>query len=376
MDFAFSEEQEEFRETLRRFFEEKATSADVRRMMESPEGYDPALWKQMSEELGLPGIRIPEAYGGQGFGFLELGIVQEEMGRVLLPSPFLASVVLAGETILAAGTAEQKQALLPGIASGATLATLALTEAGGRWDAEGVALPVELDGDAFRLTGRKTLVLDAAIANLLLVAARTPGTTGAEGISLYVVPADDPGVTITPLETLDPLRRQSHVELDRARGTLLGPEDAAWPLLARVLDRAAIALAAEMTGAAERCLDLSVAYARERIQFGRPIGSFQAIKHKAAEVLLEVESAKSAAWWASWVADSDGEDLAEAASLAKAFCADALARAAAENLQIHGGLGFTWENDAQLYYKRARSSDILLGDASWHRARLAEGLGF
>jgi alkylation response protein AidB-like acyl-CoA dehydrogenase len=375
MDFAFSDEQEEFRETLRRFFEEKSPSAEVRRLMETSEGYDPGVWKQMAEELGLQGVHVPEAYGGQGFGFLELGIVLEEMGRVLFPSPFFATVCLATNAILNAGSEAQKQSLLPGIAAGETLATLALCEDSGRFDAAGISLEARPDGGGYRLDGHKSFVIDGHIADLLVVAARVAGSAGTDGVTLLTVRSDDPGVMATPLETMDEVRKQARIEFSGARAELLGEEGGGWPPLSKTLDQAVIMLAAEMLGASQRCLEMAVEYAKVRMQFARPIGSFQAIKHKAADVLLEIELAKSAGYYSWWVADQDGEDLAEAASLAKSVCSDTFLLAAAESIQIHGGIGFTWEHDAHLYLKRARGSEILFGDATEHRARLATQLG-
>jgi alkylation response protein AidB-like acyl-CoA dehydrogenase len=374
VNFAFSDEQEQFRAALRRFLAERVPSTTLRRAMELPEGLGREFWKQACAELGLGGIAIPERHGGQGFGCLEVGIIQEELGRSLAPTPFFASAALAANAILLAGDETEQARLLPGIASGETWATLALLEDAGRWDAEGIGLVAARDGADFRLEGTKRFVVDGAEADLLVVAARLPGTRGEQGIGLFTVRAGDPGVAAAPLDTLDPLRRMAHLELSGARAQRLGPEGGCGPALEKSLLRAAVALAAEMSGAAARCLDMATEYARVRVQFGRPIGSFQAIQHKLAEVLLELELARSASWWASWVADRDGAELAEAAHLAKAGCADALVRAAAENVQVHGGMGFTWEHDAQLFYKRARSADLLLGDASWHRGRLADRL--
>jgi alkylation response protein AidB-like acyl-CoA dehydrogenase len=329
----------------------------------------------MAEELGLPGIHISEEYGGQGFGFLELGIAMEEMGRVLFPSPFFATVCLAANVILNAGSEAQKQALLPGIASGETLAALALSEDSGRFDAEGIALEAVFEGDGYRLDGHKSFVVDGHVADCLVVAARLPGSAGADGVTLLTVRADDPGVATAPLETMDAIRKQARIEFSGVRGEILGEEGAGWPPLAKALDQAVVMLAAEMLGGAQKCLDMAVEYAKVRMQFARPIGSFQAIKHKAAEVLLEVELAKSAGYWSWWVADEHDEELAEAASLAKSVCADTFLLAAIECIQIHGGIGFTWEHDAHLYLKRAKGSEILLGDATEHRARLATQLG-
>ena len=375
MDFAFSDEQEEFRSTLRRFFEEKAPSAEVRRLMETSEGYDPGVWKQMAEELGLQGIAVPGQYGGQGFGFLELGIVQEEMGRVLFPSPFFSTVCLAANAILNAGDEAQKQALLPGIAAGETLATLAQSEDSGRFDAAGITLLAVPDGGGYRLDGHKSFVIDGHVANCLVVAARLEGSAGTDGITLVTVRGDDPGVVATPLETMDEIRKQARIEFSGARAEILGTPGSGWLPLDRTVDQAVTMLAAEMLGASQKCLDMAVEYAKVRMQFARPIGSFQAIKHKAAEVLLEIELAKSAGYYSWWVADEREEELAEAASLAKSVCADTFLLAAAEGIQIHGGIGFTWEHDAHLYLKRAKGSEILFGDATAHRARLATQLG-
>jgi len=375
MDFAFSDEQEEFRNTLRRFFEEKAPSTEVRRLMETSEGYDLAVWKQMAEELGLQGIQLPEEYGGQGFGFLELGIVLEEMGRVLFPSPFYATVCLAANAIRNAGSEAQKQALLPGIAAGEMLATLALCEDSGRFDVAGITLEAVPDGGGYRLDGHKSFVIDGQVADCLVVAARLAGSAGTDGITLVTVRSDDSGVAATPLETMDEIRKQARIEFSGARAEILGDAGAGWPPLAKTLDQAVIMLAAEMLGGSQKCLEMAVEYAKVRMQFARPIGSFQAIKHKAAEVLLEIELAKSAGYYSWWVADERQEELAEAASLAKSVCADTFLLAAAEGIQIHGGIGFTWEHDAHLYLKRAKGSEILFGDATAHRARLATQLG-
>ncbi len=375
MDFAFSEEQEEFREALHRFLEARSPRAEVFRWMETPEGYDPALWKQMAEELGLQGVALPEACGGQGFGLLELGIVMEEAGRVLLCAPYFSSVCLAAEALRGVASAAEQAALLPGIASGETIATLALLDDADVWDPAGVALEYRREGDAYRLDGRKRLVSDAAVADLILVAARRPGSRGADGLTLLAVRADAPGLAVAPVEPLDATRKLADLGFEGVRAELLGSEGGAAAGLAVALDRACVCLAAESAGGAQHCLDSAVAYARQRVQFGRPIGSFQAIKHKCAEVLLEVESARCAAYWGCWSAEREPANLALAASVAKSFCDDAYQRAAAENLHIHGGIGFSWEADKHLYLKRARATATLLGSPAWHRGRLADQLG-
>jgi alkylation response protein AidB-like acyl-CoA dehydrogenase len=379
MDFAFSDEQDEFRAVVRRFIEERWSADDARKLAHTPAGFDRGVWKQMAEELGLQGLALPEEVGGQGFGFLELGIALEEMGRQLAGGPFLASAVVATHAIALAANDAQRAALLPDLASGATIATLALLETSGRQDAAGIAATARRDGAGFRVTGRKIGVLDAQNATLLLVAARDTGSTGETGISLFAVRSDAAGVTVKATDGLDLTRKLGEVEFTDAPATLLGDAGAAWPAIARSLDLGAIAVAAESVGATARCLETAVDYAKSRIQFARPIGSFQAIKHKAAEVMLELESARSAAYWSWWVAAQPGvsaADLAEAASVAKSTCNDAFLRAAAENVHIHGGVGFTWEFDCHLFYRRAKTAEFLFGDPIWHRARLADQLGF
>jgi alkylation response protein AidB-like acyl-CoA dehydrogenase len=371
LNFTFSEEQEELRRTIRRFLDDKSPSTEVRRLMETPDGYDEAVWKQMAQELGLQALAIPEEYGGQGFTFVELGIVLEEMGRALLCAPFL-STIIAADAILTAGTDQQKKALLPGIASGETIATFAFAEPDKGWTAEDIALTATPDGV---LNGSKTYVIDGVTAGLIVVVARSAGTSGPDGIGLYTVNGDADGLTRAPLDALDLTRKLARLDFNGVRATPLGDGATAWPLLERVLDHVAVALAAEMVGGAQRCLDMAVQYAKDRVQFGRPIGSFQAIKHKCADMLLQIESAKTAVYYALWVAASNDPELPTAAPLAKAFTADAFFKAACDNIQVHGGIGFTWEHDAHLYYRRAKSSELMFGDAPYHRELLAQRLG-
>ncbi|MEX1008506.1 MAG: acyl-CoA dehydrogenase family protein [Acidimicrobiia bacterium] len=375
MNFAFSEEQDQLRDAVRRFLESKSPSSEVRRLMETTEGYDPAVWSQMANELGLQSIHIPEEYGGQGFTFVELAIVLEEMGRVLLCAPYFSSVVLAADAIMNAGTPAQQGQLLPGIASGETIATLAFTEPNGKWDASGIEMEAQGSGDSFTLSGTKMFVIDGHTANLVVVVARTEGTSGEDGISFFAVDGDAAGLTRTPLATMDQTRKQARLEFENVAARPIGAPGSGWPALSKTLDQAAVCLANEMVGGAQKVLEMSVEYAKVRVQFGRPIGSFQAIKHKCADMLLETESGKSAAYYAAWAAAEDNEELPVAASLAKAYCSDAYFHAAAENIQIHGGIGFTWEHDAHLYFKRAKSSEILFGDATYHRELLAQRIG-
>jgi alkylation response protein AidB-like acyl-CoA dehydrogenase len=370
VNFAFSEEQDELRRITRAFLESKSSEAEVRRLMDTTDGYDPKVWSQMANELGLQSLTIPEEYGGQGFTAVELTVVLEEMGRALLCAPYFSSVVLAANAVLHSGDEAAKKDILPGIASGETIATLAFTEPNGRWDEAGVEATATADGDAWKLNGTKMFVLDGHIADRIIVAARTDA-----GVSLFSVAGDASGLTRTPLSTMDQTRKQAKLELADVPATLVGTDGAGWTTLDRVLDLAAVSLAAEQVGGSQFVLEMAVQYAKDRVQFGRPIGSFQAIKHKCADMLLEVESAKSAAYYAAWCASELNDELPEVACLAKAYCSEAYFHAAAENIQIHGGIGFTWEHPAHLYFKRAKSSELLFGDPTYHRELLAQRLG-
>jgi alkylation response protein AidB-like acyl-CoA dehydrogenase len=345
VNFAFSPEQEEFRLSLRRFLADKSPAAEVRRLMETDDGYDPQVWKQLADQLGLQGLAIPEEFGGAGATPVELGIAFEEMGRALLCAPFFSTVGLAAQALLAVGDDQAKREYLPRIADGSLLATVAVTEPDGRWDLAAVRTSAVTDSaapgaaPAFRLDGTKMFVVDGHIAQVLLL-----------------------------LPTLDMTRKLARVELSGVPARLVsGPGDAT-DALSRALDLALVALTAEQVGGAQRCLDMAVDYAKIRMQFGRPIGSFQAIKHKCAEMLIEVESAKSAAYHA---AGSSPGELGVAAAIAKAYCSEAYFQVAAETIQVHGGIGFTWEHDAHLYFRRAKSSQLLLGDEHYHRERFA-----
>ncbi|MDG2305826.1 MAG: acyl-CoA/acyl-ACP dehydrogenase [Candidatus Binatia bacterium] len=378
MNLSFNEEQEALRDSARSFLAENSSSEKIRQAMESESGYDPDLWRRIGAELGWSAVVIPEEYGGLGLGPIELVALMEEMGAALLCSPFFSSICLAGGAILGGGSEAQKEEILPGIASGETIATVAYTEAGGRWDAAGIEATVRGDGSDFILTGLKTFVPDGASAGLLVVAARRDGTTGEDGVSLFLVPADTQGVEVRALPTVDQTRHQAEITLRDVRlpaSSLLGAEGAGWPILSSAIDGALVALAAEQLGGAQRCLDLTVAYAKERAQFGRPIGSFQAVKHKCADMLVLIESARSAVYYAA-AAQAEGDpEVPTLASLAKAYCSDAYFRCAADSIQIHGGVGFTWEYDVHLYFKRAKSSETLLGDAPFHRERIARNIG-
>ena len=370
MNFAFSEEQEELRKTVRSFLDAKSPETAVRELMETAEGYDTAVWNQMGAEMGLQGLIIPEEFGGSGYSYVELGVVLEEMGRSLLCAPFFSTVALAANALLHSGDEAAKKAYLPGIASGETIATLAFTEPSGKWDEAGITMPATGSGSDFTLTGTKSFVLDGHTASLIIVAART-----GKGVSLFAVDGGAAGLTRTALSTMDQTRKQAKLEFANTPAKLIGTEGEGWTVLNRVLDLAAVALAAEQVGGAQKVLDMAVEYAKVRVQFGRPIGSFQAIKHKCADMLLEVESAKSAAYYAMWCAAELNDELPSVASLAKAYCSEAYFHATAENIQIHGGIGFTWEHPAHLYFKRAKSSELLFGDPTYHRELLAQRIG-
>jgi alkylation response protein AidB-like acyl-CoA dehydrogenase len=378
MRFAFTEEQEALRRTAGSFLADHSSSAQVRAAMQSDTGYDPAVWRRVGAELGWTAILIPEAYGGLGLGYVELVALIEEMGAALLCAPFFSTVCLATNALLIGASEEQRQQYLPGIAAGDTTATVACIEPNGRWDASGIEMVAHQQGDGFILNGIKTFVIDGHTADLLIVAARRGGSQGVEGVHLFVLPANTPGIEPRLLPTMDQTRKQAQIILRDVRvpaAALIGNQGDGWPILSQTLDLAAVALSAEQLGGAQRCLDMAVDYAKQRVQFGRPIGSFQAIKHKCADMLLRVESARSASYYAGWAASVHEPELPALASLAKAYCSDAYFHCAAESLQIHGGVGFSWEYDVHLYFKRAKSSETLLGDATYHRELVAQRIG-
>ena len=378
MNFAFTEEQEELRQTARAVLAEHASSERVRAAMTSERGWDDGLWKQLGAELGWTAVHIPEQYGGLGLGYVELVALLEIMGEHLVCSPYFATLALGANALLVAGSEAQKQQWLPAIAEGERTATLAWTESNGRWDADGIETRCEPDGDGYVLRGSKRYVVDGHLAQTLIVAARSPGSAGQQGVSLFVVDGNATGLESKPLPTVDSTRRQAEIRLSGVRGPAsarLGEEGQGAALLAKTLDLAAVALAAEQVGGAQRCLDMAVEYAKQRVQFGRPIGSFQAIKHKCADMMVAVESARSAVYYAACVAEDDGDELPRVASLVKAYCSDAYFRCAADNIQIHGGVGFTWEYDCHLFFKRAKASETFLGDSAYHRELVAQRIG-
>ena len=378
MDFGLTDEQEALRKSARDFLTERSTTQLVRTLMEHKTGFDDGLWREMAG-LGWMGTAIAEEDGGLGLGMIELAILTEETGRAILPSPFYSSVGLAAPIIAAAAEGTVRKELLGGIASGELRATVALPEAEGRWDAAGVKTKAVRDGDGYTITGTKVFVPDAHLANEIVVVARTSRTKDPrEGISLFVVPTSDAKVKIKQLDTIDRTRRLCRVRLSGVRvgaDRLLGREGEAWPVLERALDRAATTLAAEATGVASKVLELSRDYAKERTQFDKPIGSFQAISHKVADMLLLTENARSNTYYAAWALEEGAPDAPLAAATAKVAASDAARVVGQDGIQVHGGIGFTWEHDMHLYYRRAKWCEIFLGDGSVWRERIASLIG-
>lgn len=373
MQFSFTGEQQEYRAVLRRYFADSSPTSEVRRLMETEQGWERERWRDLNAQLGLCGVHVPEPYGGQGFGMVELGIVLEEMGRALVCAPYFASAVLATTAIMNAATQSQKDALLPALVAGESVATLAFTEPNGRWDVAGVEMTATPGGGGYRLDGVKSFVLDGCSADLIVALARAPGSAGEEGLSFFNVRAEAPGLERRPLKALDPTRKLARLEFRAVEAELLGElgelGGAAAPF-AKTLTEAAIALASEMVGGAERLRESALDYASLRMQFGRPIASFQSMKHKQADMLVDVELAKSAAYYAAAAAAEDDAELPALASLAKACASDAYMQTAIHTIQIHGGIGFTWDNDTHLWFKRAKSSEVFLGDPTWHREQM------
>jgi len=368
--FAFTEEQDALRAGMRRFLRDKSPEPEVRRLMASDDGYDPAVWKQLADQLGLQSLIIPEQFGGSGYSYVELMIVLEEMGNALLCAPYYSTIALATNALLTSGDRAAQADYLPSIASGDTIATLAWVEDDGTWNLTDTRLSAGHEDGVWTLRGHKSFVLDGTVADLLLVVGQAEA-----GLSLFAVEQDAPGLVRHGLTTLDQTRKQARIEFVDTPARLIGFAGRAHAGLSKTLDLAVVALAAEQVGGAQRCLDSSVSYAKTRFQFGRPIGSFQAIKHRCADMQVEVEAARSAAYYAGWSAAEDAADLAVAASVAKSCCSDAFAAAAAETIQIHGGIGFTWEHPAHLYLRRAKSAELMFGDSPYHRELLAARLG-
>jgi alkylation response protein AidB-like acyl-CoA dehydrogenase len=375
MNFGFSDEQELLRATARKFLDNECPSTFVRQRMEEPAGVTDAFWAKLAEQ-GWLGLIYPEAYGGSGLGFVDLTVVLEEMGRAVMPGPYFSTVLLGGLTVLESGSPEQQKAWIGRIATGQARAALAWTEPNARWDAAGVTATAKPVGSDWVLSGTKLFVLDAHIADVVVVVARTgEGRRPEHGVSLFLVPRGAAGLEVKLLPTMDQTRKLCEVQLRDVRvprEALLGSQDGGWAPLARVIERATVALCAEMCGGAQKVLDMTTEYAKIRVAFGRPIGAYQGVKHKLADMLVDVENAKSLTYYAAWAVDESAPDAALAASMAKAYCSDAYRKVSGHGIQLHGGIGFTWEHDMHLYFKRAKSSEVTFGDATYHRERVAQ----
>ncbi|HZI82929.1 MAG TPA: acyl-CoA dehydrogenase [Casimicrobiaceae bacterium] len=374
MDFGFNADQEMLRATARKFLENECTSDFVRARMAEDAGFTPQFWTKLAEQ-GWLGLVYPEPYGGAGLGFVDLTVLMEEMGRAVMPGPFF-STLLGGLVILEAGSDAQKKEWLTKIAEGEARVALAWTEPNARWDAAGVTTTAKASGSGFTLTGTKLFVPDAHVADALVVVARTrEGKNPEDGVSMFLIPANATGVSVKTLPTMDQTRKLCEVKLADVAvpsSALLGAKDAGWTPLARVIQRATVALCAEMCGGAQKVLDMTTEYAKIRIAFGKPIGAYQGVKHKAADMLVELENAKSLTYYAAWAVDNNVPEAALAASMAKAYTSDAYRKVAGAGIQLHGGIGFTWEHDLHLYFKRAKSSEATFGDATFHRERVAQ----
>ncbi len=374
MDIGFTEEQELLRETARKFLDAECDTRFVRARMATAEAVTGEFWQKLAGQ-GWLGIVYPEEMGGSGLGLVDLVVLMEEMGRRVMPGPFLSTVLLGGAAIAEAGSPAQRRQWLPRIAAGEAKAALAWTEPDLRWDAAGVTLAARETGGGFTLSGSKIFVGDAHLADILVVAARTrDGSTMEDGVSLFLAPRDMPGLAVRMLPTIDETRKLCEVKFDNVAlpaSALLGEKHEGWAPLSRVLSRATVALCAEMCGSAQQVLDMTVDYAKLRVAFGKPIGSYQGVKHQAADMLVAIENARSLTYYAAWALDQDQDEAPLAVAMAKAAASDMARRIAGAGIQLHGGIGMTWEHDLQLYFKRAKASEVAFGDASWHRERVA-----
>ncbi|HEY7205738.1 MAG TPA: acyl-CoA dehydrogenase family protein [Methylomirabilota bacterium] len=370
MNFSFSEDQVLLRNSVRAALDEQCTPAHVRAMADDARGYSETLWSEMAK-LGWLGLPFAEEQGGAGLGLVELALVLEEMGRAAYPGPYFASVVLGGLGIQLGGSPAQKEKWLPAIASGQARASAALLEDALDWDPASTTATAAKAGDGWRLSGLKRFVPWAHVADVVLVPARAP-----EGLALFLVDPRASGVTLTPMVGIDLSNRWSEMRLDDVpvpADALMGRASDAGGVLDPLLRRAAVGASAEMLGAARRCLDMSVGYVKVREQFGQLIGSFQAIRHRCAEMLMEVENCHSAVYYAAWALTAGAGDAPAAASICKSYVSEAARKVCGDAIQVHGGIGFTWEYDLHLYFKRAKALEPLYGDAAHHREQIVRG---
>lgn len=370
MELALTAEQRDLQQMLRRFLEEHSSETAVRASMESETGLDPTVWKRISEDLGLPAIMVPEEHGGLGGSLIDVTVVAEEMGRALLSGPFFASAVLAATTLCEFRSDTEAAKILEGLSNGELTAALAVVERAGGWAASQIATTARPDAEQWRLDGEKLFVVDGATADLVLVGAQLP-----EGLSLFAVDTAAQGLSREPMDTSDRTRRQAHLTMEGVPGRLVGAPGELETVLDRVVDRAGIALAAEQIGGARQCLETAVEHAKNRIQFGRPIGSFQAVQHRLSEMLLEVELGAAGVRYAAASMDEAAPDAYVSAALVQAHAAETYVRVATDAIQVLGGIGFTWEHPAHLYLRRALSTESFFGGAVAQRERLAERIG-
>ena len=376
MDLGFDESQQMLKNSAREFLQQECPTTLVRAMETDERGYTPELWRKIAD-LGWLGLAVPEQYGGLGLKFFDLALLLEEMGRALLPGPFFSTTVLGAMSILEAGSEAQKAQYLPRIASGNLIATLALTEPSATYEPSGVQATATASGGGYVLNGVKLFVSDAQVSDLLVVAARTSASRNpARGVTLFLVDAKAPGVAVTPLVTIA-ADKQAEVVLKDVQvpaSAVLGVVDQGWPAVARIVEMAGVGKCAEMLGGADRVVEMTVNYVKERVQFGRPIGSFQAIQHHCADMATDVEGCRYVTYQAAWRL-SEGLPAKQEVAIAKAWVSDAYRRVCALGHQSHGAIGFTKEYDLQLFTRRAKSAELAYGDADYQREMVAQGLG-
>jgi alkylation response protein AidB-like acyl-CoA dehydrogenase len=374
MDLGLDEQQEMLKNFARDFLEKECPESLVREMEEDEKGYSPELWKKMAQQ-GWMGLIIPDSYNGTGMNVCELVVLLEEFGRALVPGPFISTVVLGGVPIMEAGTEEQKQQFLPKIASGELIMTMALTEPSAKWTADGVQLEAKKDGSDYVLNGTKLFVQDAHVSDYMVVATRTGGS-GEDGITLFLVDSKSPGIKFEVLKTIA-ADKQCEVTFDNVKvpaSAILGGEGKGWPIIEKTKDVATVAACAYLVGLSQMDFDVTLNYAKERVQFGRPIGSFQAIQHNLADAVIDVAGSRFITYKAAWSLQEGEPDAGMMISMAKAWTSDASRRVVAHGQQIHGGIGFTKEYKIQLYFRRQKWMELMWGDADYHRELVAQKL--
>ncbi len=367
MNFEFSEDQKLLKDQVRRFLDDKCASKDVRTVLDGAATYNESVWNGL-KDMGLMGTAIPEEYGGSGAGYLELCVIAEELGRAVAPVPFSSSIYLAAETLLVAGTEEQKQAHLPKLAAGDKIATLAISEHSGRLDPSTLSLKAS-DGT---LKGSKSPVVDGSIADLAIVVARTGPSP--RDVSLYLVDLRQDAISRKTLDSIDPTRDLAEIAFNEASGELIGEPNRGWDVIEKVFDRGAVLFAFEQLGGAQKALESAVDYAKERYAFGRPIGSFQAVKHMLADMYVSAELARSNCYYGAWALSTDAPELAEAAATARVAATKAYQHCSKNNIQTHGGMGFTWEFDCHLHYRRSNLLALVIGSRSQWEDQLIDRL--